>query len=672
MDSRPNTNSFEIGEAGKPSPMVQRSINQHRLRKPFHEPSTLSSDNDNTGGGVSLLSYEPEAKLVTAAPARRATITPDVAGATSANAAALKDKGHKSNLSLSSISIQQRAPEGSRARVGASDRGRAATKADDNSGGVKQEVKKPKITDYFTPTKAAGKHQKQATKPSVKSNLTASAKAFVPKSAQDAKDAAPKLPGSASSPQLYNHVDANKPAGEISANVGSDDDSSDIITFSPAHKDERRDAFASQFDDSYKPSGLTRPANSDGACTPVDLQSSRQLFGSASPTKMAAAPTTITATSSPTRGRGLGFTGNGLLDAINSQRSRSGSVTSSFVDQQQQSQGTSASVASWVKHRVANHSPLRPSGITTQTGDNHGTQGSGPLPPIAKVGQASQVIPVRSTQMTTAYGGQYSPTHHSPSRLRGLDGRTPIINPGISYNREHVQHRRIKSKATEEDLAKCREHLVKFATQSPLAKSITATAVATANYSPTRIDAPPGQYRAGLPGSASEGALSRYTKRQPITPTRHGDNKGNDQVMIAPALAPAIAPAPPVVSTYSAINEDEVVFQAPSEEVRKMRSPQLNELVGASGAPSLRGLRGPLFPFEPCGGMKAKRGEGVIRFFNVSSPSSFVSNSLCVPVLSYATGSSAASVCQLANRPSSTVSVDPFRPPPLHSFVTPR
>lgn len=637
MDPRP------ITEAGKPSPLVQRAIDRRRLRKPIQEPSTgtLSSDNDNAGGGVSLRPYKSKAKPATAmaGSARGATIAADDVKATADGVliATPKGTGHKPNLSVSSVLSQQSPAVDHAASIGSSsDHGSAASKGNnDNSGGTDQ-VMQPVATDYFTTAGTAGQDQHQVPKLSAKSNLTASAKAFVPQSAQQDETNAPPKPllESTTSPQIYYQAEAiNNPAGATTGNMDSGDST---FLNSPPNASEREDAFASQFDNSHKLLGLIRPADNDGTSTPGHygsaLQGSHQLFGSSSPINTTATPSVIAASSSPTRGWGLGYTGNGLLGATNtsaSQVPRSGSVTG-LVAHQPQQQGAPTSVSSWVKHRLANNPSLGPSNPMTQMDDDkYGPQGGGPPPPpIAKAGQGNQATPVRGLQMTNTWNGQYSPgqyspSQYSPSRFNGIGGRNPNIHPtNLSYNRPYAPRLPATSKATDQDLADCRQHLINFATQSPLTKGITSTADATSNYSPTRINGPPAGYRAGLPGSASESALFYYSQRQPTTPSRRGDNDGNNnQVMIAPVLSP-------VPAGYGNVHEEAVVFEAPSEETRKMRSPELNELVGPSGVPSLVRLRGPVFPFEPSGGMKAKRGEGVVHYLNVSLPSSSILYSL--------------------------------------------
>ncbi|KAK7754587.1 hypothetical protein SLS62_003370 [Diatrype stigma] len=582
MDPRSNNKPFGVNEAGKPSPLVQRAIDRRRLRKPVHEPSTgtLSSDNDNAGGGVSLRPYKAKPAAVMAATAKRdsSAAAAEVAVAKPNGVSiAPEGNGHKPKLSISSVFSQQSPPEDHTASVGSGN-------------------------DH-------GQHQHQVAKPSVKSNLTASAKAFVPHFAPY-KTKSPRT----ASPQIYCDIDAINPAGAKAGDMDMDSGEKSVdsaFLYSPQPACEREDAFAMQFADSHKLLGLVRPAtNNDGAgaSTPghngLAPQGSHQLFGAASPIMTTATPSAVVVSSSPTRGRGLGYAGNGLLTP------RSDSVTRPIAQQPQQL-GASTSVSSWVKQRLANNTSLGSSSPMTQMDDKYGPQGGGPPPPppMAKAGLGDiPGTPVSGLQMTNTWTGQYSPGHNSPSRLNGLGGRTPNIT-NLSYNKPYAQRLPPTTKATEKDLADCRQHLINFATQSPLTNGITTTADAGA-YSPV-----PTGYRAGLPGSASESALFYYNLRQPTTPSRRDDiNGNNNQVMIAPALSP-------VATGYGDVDvdvhEEAVVFEAPSMEIRKMRSPELNELVGASGVPSLARLRGHAFPFEPSGGMKAKRGEGVVHYINI-------------------------------------------------------
>ncbi|RYP02982.1 hypothetical protein DL764_005468 [Monosporascus ibericus] len=109
------------------------------------------------------------------------------------------------------------------------------------------------------------------------------------------------------------------------------------------------------------------------------------------------------------------------------------------------------------------------------------------------------------------------------------------------------------------------------------------------NFTPTG-------YRAGLPGSASDGMLvPRHAGKQA---TSYTSQAGNDD----------FAAAPP-----------ENIFLPPTEDVRRQRSRELNELTGASGVPSIQALLDVRkFPFRDSGYVVFRRGEGVIHMTNIA------------------------------------------------------
>ncbi|RYP18451.1 hypothetical protein DL767_009838 [Monosporascus sp. MG133] len=109
------------------------------------------------------------------------------------------------------------------------------------------------------------------------------------------------------------------------------------------------------------------------------------------------------------------------------------------------------------------------------------------------------------------------------------------------------------------------------------------------NFTPTG-------YRAGLPGSASDGMLApRHAGKQG---TGYTWQAGNDD----------FAAAPP-----------ENIFLPPTEDVRRQRSRELNELTGTSGVPSIQALLDVRkFPFRDSGYVVFRRGEGVIHMTNIA------------------------------------------------------
>ncbi|RYO78033.1 hypothetical protein DL762_008909 [Monosporascus cannonballus] len=106
----------------------------------------------------------------------------------------------------------------------------------------------------------------------------------------------------------------------------------------------------------------------------------------------------------------------------------------------------------------------------------------------------------------------------------------------------------------------------------------------------------PAGYRAGLPGSASDGMLAaRLAGKQA---TGYASQAGNDTFAVAPP---------------------ENIFLPPTEDVRRQRSRELNELTGASGVPSIQALLDVRkFPFRDPGYVVFRRGEGVIHMTNIA------------------------------------------------------
>ncbi|RYP49431.1 hypothetical protein DL768_004876 [Monosporascus sp. mg162] len=179
--------------------------------------------------------------------------------------------------------------------------------------------------------------------------------------------------------------------------------------------------------------------------------------------------------------------------------------------------------------------------------------------------------------MPSGNGGQETVNFGSPSRTghkHSLSNSTFVeSNTGVTYDDKNDP-----STAKSDAHARILEHLKGYASQR-----------IPTNYTPTG-------YRAGLPGSASDGMLApRLAGKQA---TGYTSQAGNDDCTVAPP---------------------EDIFLPPTEEVRRLRSRELNELTGVSGLPSIQALLDVRkFPFRDSGYVVFRRGEGVIHMTNIA------------------------------------------------------
>ncbi|RYP58337.1 hypothetical protein DL769_008996 [Monosporascus sp. CRB-8-3] len=179
--------------------------------------------------------------------------------------------------------------------------------------------------------------------------------------------------------------------------------------------------------------------------------------------------------------------------------------------------------------------------------------------------------------MPSGNGGQETVNFGTPSRTghkHGLSNSTFVeSSTGGTYDDKTGP-----STAKSDAHARILEHLKGYASQR-----------IPTNFTPTG-------YRAGLPGSASDGMLAlRSTGKQA---TGYTSQAGNDNYAVAPP---------------------ENIFLPPTEEVRRQRSRELNELTGASGVPSIQALLDVRkFPFRDSGYVVFRRGEGVIHMTNIA------------------------------------------------------
>ncbi|RYP56724.1 hypothetical protein DL771_011663 [Monosporascus sp. 5C6A] len=176
--------------------------------------------------------------------------------------------------------------------------------------------------------------------------------------------------------------------------------------------------------------------------------------------------------------------------------------------------------------------------------------------------------------MPSGSGGQEAVNFDTPSRTghqQNISNRTfNESNTGGTYD-----DKKGPSTAKTDAHARILEHLKGYASQR-----------IPTNFTPTG-------YRAGLPGSASDGMLAPRKQA-----TGYTSQAGNDD---------------------SAADPPENIFLPPTEDVRRQRSRELNELTGASGVPSIQALLDVRkFPFRDSAYVVFRRGEGVIHLTNVA------------------------------------------------------